>query len=55
MSTPPAPRHAGQDEDPPGVPPGPGEHPRLGSPGWTLVPQRPDWPEWMGQDAHAGG
>jgi hypothetical protein len=54
MSTTPAPRDPGRDEDPSAVPPGPGDHPRLGSPDWTLVPQSPDWPDWMDQDAHAG-
>ena len=52
MSETPAPRHPGQDDDPPGVPAGPGDRPRLGSPDWRPVPQRPDWPEWMGEDAH---
>ena len=30
----------------------PADHPELGSPHWRLVPQSPDWPEWM-DDAHA--
>ena len=30
------------------MPAGPGDHPRLGSPGWRLVPQSPDWDEaWL--------
>jgi hypothetical protein len=45
MSETPVPRDPGRDEDPSGMPPGPGEHPALGSPGWTLVPQSPDWDE----------
>ena len=53
MSAAPAPRDPGRDEDPSGVPAGPGDHPRLGSPDWRLVPQHPDWPEWMDDDAHA--
>jgi len=52
MSDTPVPRDPGQD-DPPGGPAGPGDRPRLGSPGWRLVPQRPDWPDWM-DDARAG-
>ena len=48
MSDTPAPRHPGPDGDPPGEPAGPGDHPSLGSPGWTLVPQSPDWDEaWL--------
>jgi len=48
MSETPAPRDPGQDGDPPGVPAGPGEHPSLSSPGWTPVPQRPEWGEdWL--------
>jgi hypothetical protein len=54
MSDTPAPRGPGPDEDPPGGPAGPGDRPWLGSPDWTLVPQSPDWPEWMGEDAQAG-
>jgi hypothetical protein len=53
MSEKPVPRDPGQDDDPPGVPARPGDRPWLGSPHWQLVPQRPDWPEWMDQDAHA--
>src|SRR5271155_4197148 len=43
-----------RDEDPPGVPgvprvpgvsAGPGDRPSLGSPGWRLVSQSPDWDE----------
>lgn len=50
MSETPVPRHPGRDEDPPGTPAGPGDHPSLGSPGWRLVPCRavpcrPDWDE----------
>ena len=47
MSETPAPRSPGQDDNPPGTPPGPGDHPSLGAPGWRLVPQSPDWPEWL--------
>src|SRR5580692_2648405 len=36
---------SGRDEDPSGVPAGPGDRPSLGSPGWQLVPQSPDWDE----------
>src|SRR6516162_381055 len=43
MSETPVPRDPGQDDDPPGVPAGPGDHPWLGSPDWRLVPQSPDW------------
>ena len=53
MSETPVPRDPGRDEDPPGVPAGSGDRPWLGSPHWRLVPQSPDWPEWMGDDAHA--
>jgi hypothetical protein len=53
MSDIPVPLGPGRDEDPPGVPAGPGDQPGLGSPDWRLVPQSPDWPEWMGEDAHA--
>src|ERR1700722_17120043 len=45
MSETPVPRNPGRDEDPPGMPAGPGDHPSLGSPGWRLVPCRPDWDE----------
>ena len=41
----PVPQHAGRDENPSGVPAGPGDHPWLGSPRWRLVPQSPDWDE----------
>src|SRR6516162_6693406 len=54
MSERPVPRDPGRDEDPSGVPAGPGDRPWLGSPDWRLVPQSPDWPEWMDHDAHAG-
>jgi hypothetical protein len=48
MSDTPAPRHPGPDDRRPGTPPGPGDHPSLGSPGWTPVPQSPDWDEaWL--------
>ena len=48
MSETPVPRDPGQGDDPSGVPAGPGEHPSLSSPGWTPVPQRPDWDEaWL--------
>jgi hypothetical protein len=54
MSETPAPRDPGQDDHPPGMPAGPGDYPSLGSPEWRLVPQSPDWPEWLaGDDAHA--
>ena len=53
MSEIPVPRDPGRDDNPPGVPAGPGDRPRLGSPDWRLVPQSPDWPEWMDADAHA--
>jgi hypothetical protein len=45
MSGTPVPRDPGRDEDPSGTPAGPGDHPSLGSPGWKLVPCRPDWDE----------
>ena len=45
MSDTPVPRDPGRDEDPSGVPAGPGDRPSLGSPGWQLVPQSPDWDE----------
>jgi hypothetical protein len=41
----PVPRDPGRDESPPGMPAGPGNHPALGSPGWRLVAQSPDWDE----------
>ena len=41
----PVPRDPGRDGDPPGLRPGPDDHPSLGSPGWRLVPQSPDWDE----------
>ena len=45
MSETPVPRDPEPDD---GVPAGPGDHPRLGSPDWTLVPQSPDWDEaWL--------
>ena len=48
MSETPVPRDPGQGDDPSGVPAGPGEHPSLSSPGWTPVPQRPEWDEgWL--------
>ena len=53
MSKTPVSGDPGRDEDPPGVPAGPGDRPRLGSPDWRLVPQSPDWPPWMDDDAHA--
>ena len=53
MSETPVSRDRGQDADPPGGPAGPGDRPWLGSPDWHLVPQSPDWPEWMDDDAHA--
>src|SRR5580700_3179622 len=45
MSDTPVPRDPGRDEDPSGVPAGSGDRPSLGSPGWRLVPQSPDWDE----------
>jgi hypothetical protein len=45
MTQTPAPRDPAPDGDPSGVPAGPGDHPWLGSPGWRLVPQSPDWDE----------
>src|SRR5215471_15909384 len=53
MSETPVPRDPGQDDDLPSVPARPGDRPRLGSPDWRLVPQSPDWPDWM-DDARAG-
>ena len=48
MSDTPAPRHPGPDDARPGGHAGPGDHPSLGSPGWTPVPQSPDWDEaWL--------
>jgi hypothetical protein len=48
MSETPLPRDPGRDDDPSGMPAGPGDHPRLGSPDWRLVPQSPDWDEaWL--------
>ena len=41
----PAPQDPGRDDDPSGLPPGPGDRPSLGSPDWQLVPCRPDWDE----------
>jgi Domain of unknown function (DUF222) len=45
---------SGRGENPSGPPAGAGDRPSLGSPEWRLVPQSPDWPEWMNDDAHAG-
>ena len=45
MSETSVPRDPGRDEDPSGLPAGPGDHPSLGSPDWQLVPCRPDWDE----------
>ena len=45
MGETPVPRDPGRDEDPPGMPARPGDHPTLGSPHWRLVPQSPDWDE----------
>ena len=42
----PVPADPGPDDDLPA------DYPELGSPHWRLVPQSPDWPEWM-DDAHA--
>ena len=48
MSETPVSRDPGPDGDPSGVPAGPGDYPRLGSPGWRQVPQSPDWDEaWL--------
>ena len=58
MSETPVPRDPGRDEDPPGVPAGPGDHPSLGAPGWRLVPCGPDWDEAylaaMAEDEYPG-
>jgi Domain of unknown function (DUF222) len=55
MSETPAPRDPGQHARSSGAPAGPGDRPSLGSPDWRLVPQSPDWPEWLaGDDAHDG-
>jgi Domain of unknown function (DUF222) len=54
MSETPVPRDPGRDEGPSGVPAGADDRPSLGSPEWRLVPQSPDWPEWMDDDAHVG-
>ncbi len=43
MSEPPAPHHPERHD---GMPAGEDDYPLLGSPGWQLVPQTPDWPEW---------
>ena len=55
----PVPQHPGRDSDPSGGTAGPGDHPWLGSPDWTLVPQRPDWDEaWLAaraEDEDPGG
>jgi hypothetical protein len=53
MSATPVPRDPGRDDDPSGMPGEPGDRPSLGSPDWRLVPQSPDWPPWMDEDAHA--
>ena len=45
MSETPVPGDPGRDENPPGVPAGPGGYPSLGSPDWQLDPCRPDWDE----------
>ena len=45
MSETPVPRDPGPGGDSSGLPAGPGDHPSLGSPGWQLVPQSPDWDE----------
>jgi hypothetical protein len=45
MSETPVPRNPGQDDDLPGMLPGPGNRPSLGSPDWQLMPQSPDWDE----------
>jgi Domain of unknown function (DUF222) len=45
----------GRDEDPPGTPAGPGDHPWLGSPDWTLVPESADWPDWREDEAFWAG
>ncbi|HUB23254.1 MAG TPA: hypothetical protein VMA97_12705, partial [Streptosporangiaceae bacterium] len=41
----PVPSDPGRDGDPPGAAAGPGDYPWLGSAGWRLVPQSPDWDE----------
>ena len=45
MSETPVPPDPGRDEDAPGTPSGPGDHPSPGAPGWRLVPCSPDWDE----------
>src|SRR5580693_8448825 len=45
MSETPVPPDPGRDEDAPGTPSGPGDHPSLEAPGWRLVPCSPDWDE----------
>jgi hypothetical protein len=52
MSETPVPRDPGRGDDPTGMPGGTDDRPRLGSSGWRLVPQSPDWPEWI-DDARA--
>ena len=49
MSEAPVPRGPGRDEVPPGVP---ADYPRLGSPGWQLMPSGPQWPEWMDDEGY---
>jgi hypothetical protein len=44
MSERPAPQNPERDD---GVPSDAGDYPLFGSLGWQLVPQSPDWPEWM--------
>ena len=45
MSETPVPQGPGRDENPSGLPAGPGDRPSLGSPDWQLVPSSPDWDE----------
>ena len=47
MSEMPAPQNPERDDGAPSAPTGEDEGPLFGSPGWQLVPQSPDWPEWM--------
>jgi hypothetical protein len=47
----PAPRGTGQGDTPPGAPPGPGDHPELGSPHWQLIPSSS--PDWLPAEAYA--
>jgi hypothetical protein len=56
MSENPVPQDPGRDEDPSGVSAGSDDYPSLGSLGWRLVPQSPDWldDEVYAQDDYPG-